>query len=63
MLFTCFIFDAPIFQLQEEANRLLRNADLQAQSQLEECFECGVAMSNLKSCGSCKLAKYCSKVN
>ena len=59
---TCYLFNAPIKQLQEEANRLLRNADLQAQSQLEECFECGVSMPNLKSCSRCKLAKYCSKV-
>lgn len=60
---SCYLFNAPILQVQEETNRLLRSADLEVQLLTQECFECGVSNSNLKSCSSCKLAKYCSRVN
>jgi hypothetical protein len=58
---SCFVFNAPLNLVHEEAQKLLRNADLET-NQMLECFTCGTRKENLSQCGSCKLAKYCSKV-
>lgn len=57
---SCFVFNAPLNLVHEEAQKLLRNADLET-NQMLECFTCGTRKENLSQCGSCKLAKYCSK--
>ncbi len=57
----CFIFKAPLSKVQEEAQKLLDNADANNVNEIESCFECSKKMEGLKQCSKCKLAKYCSQ--
>jgi hypothetical protein len=57
----CFVFKAPLQQVQIEAQKLMRNTDIQTNQPLE-CFHCGIQSENLSQCSECKLAKYCSRV-
>ena len=56
------VFKAPLKFVYAEAAKLVRDADAKANSEHSACFECGVSGDSLKSCGKCKLAKYCSVV-
>ena len=58
---SCFVLNAPLSLVQEEAQKSLRNTGIQ-EKQMLECFNCGARRENLMQCGNCKLAKYCSKV-
>jgi len=55
----CIVFKGSLSKVQEEAQKLLDNADAGKVSEIESCFECGKKMENLKQCSKCKLAKYC----
>lgn len=59
---TCAVFRAPLKKVQQEAHKLLDNADACAVQELEECFSCAKKIENLSRCSKCKLAKYCSRV-
>lgn len=59
----CFIFKSEIEILFIEANKLLKDADLKSKSGRLECFGCGLITDNIYRCGSCSLAKYCSRVD
>ncbi len=49
--------------MQSEAEKLLNDADLTARKEeLLTCFGCGLKCKDIKKCGGCKLAKYCSQV-
>jgi hypothetical protein len=51
--------------VQLEANKLLNDFDLLARNDEQEvanvCFGCGLQCKDMKRCGGCKLAKYCSQ--
>ena len=55
------VFKAPIKIVYEEADKLLRNADANANGDQLECFGCGLKSESLMNCGKCKLVKYCSR--
>jgi hypothetical protein len=57
---SCFIFKAPLKIVQEEAQKLLNNADMVGVE--KQCFNCGLKSERLSHCANCKLANYCSKV-
>ena len=58
-----YIFKSEIEILFKEANKLLKDADLKSKSGRLECFGCGLITDNVYRCGSCSLAKYCSRVD
>lgn len=63
---SCYVFNATLKEVEQEAQKLLNDADVltplagEAQ-QVPVCFNCGVKSEKLSHCGACKLAKYCSK--
>lgn len=62
---SCYIFNTSLKKVQDEAQRLVNNADLESnvnQKETSECFSCGIKADNLSRCANCKLAKYCSRV-
>ena len=59
---SCLVFKEPLEDLKYEAEKLLNNMDLQSRKEDEECFGCGTKTKVIMQCGSCKLAKYCSRV-
>ena len=62
----CYIFNSSLKNVQDEAQRLLEAADLEAnensKEELHKCFGCGIRAEKLSRCAACKLASYCSKV-
>lgn len=58
---SCMVFKEPLEDLKYEAEKLLNNMDLQSRNEDEECFGCGAKTKVIMQCGSCKLAKYCSR--
>ena len=60
----CFIFLANLETVQNEAQKLLNDADTAAANgvQESECFTCGTKKAKMSRCGNCGLARYCSKV-
>ena len=62
ILETCYIFNGSMDEVKNEAQLLLKNADLKQKPNNEECFGCGSKSQELKQCGNCHLAKYCSTV-
>ena len=60
---SCFVFKETLSDVQSEAEKLLNDADLTARKEeLLTCFGCGLKCKDIKKCGGCKLAKYCSQV-
>ncbi len=60
---SCYIFKANIQDVFNEANKLLKDADLRSSKNLVlECFGCGLKTDKILRCSNCHLAKYCSKV-
>jgi hypothetical protein len=57
----CFIFKSEMLKLKLEANKLLKNADLEINGKLSECGGCGLRYTSLSRCSVCKIAKYCSR--
>ena len=68
VLNSCFIFEGPLKLVQDEAQKLLNDADIEtplpgASKQTPACFGCGSSEGKtLSRCSACKMAKYCSKV-
>ena len=63
----CFIFNAKLNLVLQEAQKLLNDADIETplfgeEQRLPVCFNCGVESDKLSRCSACNLAKYCSKV-
>ena len=61
----CFIFNSSLKNVQDEAQKMLKNADREAnanENEHSECFNCGVKAEKLSRCSVCKIANYCSKV-
>jgi len=60
----CFIFNSSLINVQDEAQKMLKNADREAnanENEHSECFNCGVKAEKLSRCSVCKIANYCSK--
>ena len=49
--------------MQEEARKLLNDADFESRNEEHECFGCETKVTDIKRCSGCKLAKYCSQVS
>lgn len=60
----CYLFDAHLENVYDEADRLLKVADCEQIKKPIECFGCSktIEINELIKCPSCSLAKYCSKV-
>lgn len=57
----CYVFNATLSALNDEAFKLLDDADLASKREEQECFGCAMKCESLSRCAKCKLAKYCSK--
>ena len=62
----CYVFGAPLPQMQQQAAKLLANADLESEKKPLICFGCKRMSAasgefKLSNCSTCKLAKYCSR--
>jgi hypothetical protein len=58
----CYVFEAPLSAVQDEAQKLLNSADAAARSELTECFSCGLKQTDMTVCSKCKKASYCGMV-
>jgi hypothetical protein len=61
---SCYIFNSSLKNVQDEAQRLMHAADVEANVNVKEspeCFGCGLKKEKLMQCSACKHASYCSK--
>jgi hypothetical protein len=57
----CCVFKLPIYELQEEAEKILSYYDSLHENKDLRCFGCGVITNELFQCSACKMFKYCSR--
>ena len=57
----CCVFKSPLYQLKEEAKKLLVYHDSLHEKKDLRCFGCEIVTNDLFQCSACKLFKYCSK--
>ena len=60
----CYVFNAPLNVVYEEADKILKAADAKHKAELIECFGCDkkVFEAEMMNADCCKLAYFCSEV-